>query len=132
MAAFHRFIMAASAVALCTGQAHADPIQKTTVSGHVLKIFFTAALNLDCTSAGVTVVRVTAGPDHGAVSTRMANDFAYFPAANERSRCNTRRVRGTQIEYRSKAGYLGPDAFTLNIIGPSGTDIFANYQINVK
>ena len=118
-------------VAMCTPAA-AEPIKKAVASGHVLKVFFAASLNADCTSIGSISIRLPVGPQHGVVTTRNASDFPFFPASNERSRCNTRRVRGLLVNYRPDRGYVGPDAFKVDYIFPTGNEILTDYQIDVK
>ena len=121
----------ATLVALC-GPVAAEPIKKAVASGRVLKVFFAASLNADCTSIGQVSIRLTGGPRHGVVTTRNASDFPYFPPSNDRSRCNIRRVRGLVVSYRPDRGYVGADSFNVNYLFPTGNEIPTDYEIEVK
>ena len=112
--------------------AQADDIPRTVPSGTNQRIDFLASVNPDCSSIGLPTVRLVTGPDHGVVTTDRARDFLPFPKTNPRSRCNSRRVAGLKLFYRSKNAFFGVDRVRLLVISAEGVEREATYVIQVK
>jgi hypothetical protein len=73
------------------------------------RIGFFTSVDPDCASNGEVEVRVTKQPEHGSAETRTATNFPNFSKENIRSKCNDRKVRGVQINYKSAEKYVGSD-----------------------
>jgi hypothetical protein len=82
-------------------------LARVVTSGTNQRIGFFYAVNPDCSASGDVNVRVTKQPEHGAVETTAATDFPTFPKQNMRARCNNRKVRGVQVNYKSAEKYVG-------------------------
>jgi hypothetical protein len=50
----------------------------------------------------VAALRVTKQPEHGSAETITAMDFPNYPKQNIRSKCNDHKVRGVQVNYKSR------------------------------
>ena len=55
-----------------------EQITRVVASGTRQRIGFFTALNPDCTSSGEVTIRVTKEPEHGAVETTAATNFAAY------------------------------------------------------
>ena len=102
-----------STVQVVSGGSQANINRTITVpSNGSARLGFFTALHPDCSPVHpAPVVRVSLPPQHGVVDITQAHDFAFFPPANTRSRCNTTRVPGLLVTYRPTRGYSGMDAF---------------------
>jgi hypothetical protein len=98
-------------------------------SDGVLRLAHFASVNPDCTSRGITVVRVTDAPAHGTARIRRDKGFTTF---RKQQQCDDRRVDGTTVEYRPEHRYLGPDKVGLDIIFPTGNEWTRVYDITVR
>jgi hypothetical protein len=90
-------------------------LARVVTSGTNQRIGFFYAVNPDCSASGDVNVRVTKQPEHGTVETTAATDFPTFPKENMRGRCNNRKVRGVQVNYKSAEKYDQPP-----LSGPGG------------
>jgi hypothetical protein len=84
----------------------------TVPSGLSSKVYFTTSLTSECGFIEMPVVRLAEAPAHGEVEIVQAEEFPGYAASNPRVKCNTLRVKGMRINYKSRAGYAGKDAFT--------------------
>lgn len=109
--------------------AEAQTESKAVASGSVLHLAHFASVNPDCTSRGITVVRVTDAPSHGAVQTRRERGFTTF---RKQQQCDDRRVDGITVEYRPERGYIGTDRIGLDVIYPTGSERTRVYEISVR
>ena len=91
-------------------------VTRIVASGTNQQISFFYAVNPDCSASGDVNVRVTKQPEHGAVETTAATDFPTFPKENMRARCNNRKVRGVQVNYKSAEKYVGADTLDLLVL----------------
>ena len=91
-------------------------LARVVTSGTNQRIGFFYAVNPDCSASGDVNVRVTKQPEHGAVETTAATDFPTFPKENMRARCNNRKVRGVQVNYKSAEKYVGADTLDLLVL----------------
>jgi hypothetical protein len=125
----YRLAIAAACAVVTSGAAHA---QRYVPSGQSVKLTFVAAVNPDCSPAGMPTVRVTQGPQHGRVNLVRGRDFVYFQPSNIRSVCNQRRVSGIGIHYQSQRGYTGYDAVGLEVFFPTGTYRRGTFNVVVR
>jgi len=95
-------------------------LARVVTSGTNQRIGFFYAVNPDCSASGDVNVRVTKQPEHGTVETTAATDFPTFPKENMRARCNNRKVRGVQVNYKSAEKYVGADTLDLLMRGGRG------------
>jgi hypothetical protein len=109
-----------------------EQITRVVASGTKQRIGFFTALNPNCTSSGEVTVRVTKEPEHGAVETTAATNFAAYPKENVRSRCNEHKVRGKQVNYKSAEKYVGDDELDLLILFPAGFAWEVHINISVR
>jgi hypothetical protein len=96
------------------------------------RIGFFYAVNPDCSASGDVNIRVTKQPEHGTVETTAATDFPTFPKENMRARCNNRKVRGVQVNYKSAEKYVGADTLDLLVLFPGGFGQEVHLNINVR
>ncbi len=77
---------------------------------------------------------VTSGTNQriGTVETTAATDFPTFPKENMRARCNNRKVRGVQVNYKSAEKYVGADTLHLLVLFPGGFGQEVHLNINVR
>jgi hypothetical protein len=75
---------------------------RVVASGTNQRIGFYHALNPDCSASGNVSIRVTKQPEHGSAETIAAMDFPNYPKQNIRSKCNDHKVRGVQVNYKSR------------------------------
>jgi hypothetical protein len=109
--------------------AEAQSESKAVASGGVLRLAHFASVNPDCTSRGITVVRVNEAPTHGTVRMRRERGFTTF---RNQQQCDDRRVDGVTVEYRPERGYLGADRVGLDVIFPTGNERLRVYNITVR
>ena len=107
-------------------------LARVVTSGTNQRIGFFYAVNPDCSASGDVNVRVTKQPEHGAVETTAATDFPTFPKENMRARCNNRKVRGVQVNYKSAEKYVGDDTLDLLVLFPGGFGGEVHLNINVR
>jgi hypothetical protein len=107
-------------------------LARVVTSGTDQRIGFFYAVNPDCSASGDVNVRVTKQPEHGTVETTAATDFPTFPKENMRARCNTRKVRGVQVNYKSAEKYVGADTLGLLVLFPGGFGQEVHLNINVR
>ena len=91
-------------------------LARVVTPGTNQRIGFFYAVNPDCSASGDVNVRVTKQPEHGTVETTAATDFPTFPKENMRARCNNRKVRGVQVNYKSAEKYVGADTLDLLVL----------------
>jgi hypothetical protein len=121
----------AGALPMLAAPAFADT-SKTVPSGRTQQIDFFASLHPDCTSTGTPTVRLIDGPSKGLVTTENGRDFTAFAKPNPRARCNTRRVEGVKLLYRSADNFIGTDRVRILILSGSGAGREAIYDIQVR
>jgi len=107
-------------------------LARVVTSGTNQRIGFFYAVNPDCSASGDVNVRVTKQPEHGTVETTAATDFPTFPKENMRARCNKRKVRGVQVNYKSAEKYVGADTLDLLVLFPGGFGQEVHLNINVR
>ena len=138
-----KFLLTVCALALLSSSAFAQEkspeqmlekqqLARVVTSGTNQRIGFFYAVNPDCSASGDVNVRVTKQPEHGTVETTAATDFPTFPKENMRARCNNRKVRGVQVNYKSAEKYVGTDTIDLLVLFPGGFGQEVHLNINVR
>ena len=127
----------AVAVLALSASAFAQTIAPVTVSrtvptGKEWQIGFYAALNPDCSGAGDIDVRLTKKPQNGAVELEPGPGFPIYQQNSPLHVCNVKQVQGIRVKYTSKEGYIGRDAFDLELLDPRGNDFVVKYSVTVK
>ena len=117
-----------------TGQnyAAAHSYDKVVVSGTPIKLGHFSSLNEDCSSIGDTTVRITQQPQHGQVTLRHENGYAFYASENPRHVCNSRPTPGIALVYVSDPGYVGPDSVAVDAIYANGFERTVSFSLNVK
>ena len=106
--------------------------EKTALSGQEIYVFMDATLNPDCSSMGKNEIRAVSGPSHGNFRLVSGTIYPNYSKANERYKCNARKVQGTRGLYRSKPGFKGHDQVTLSIHTVTGNAHTVVVSINVE
>ena len=102
-------------------------------SGKKVTLDFGYALNPDCSPVdGSVEVKTTAEPAQGAIEVVFGHRFPNYAKTNVRFKCNDKKTRGLLINYKSKEGYVGPDAFDILVLYPSGYAREVHYNVNVR
>jgi hypothetical protein len=83
-------------------------------------------------SEGSVEVKTTAEPAHGAIEVVSGHRFPNYAKTNVRFKCNDKKTRGLLINYKSKEGYVGPDAFDILVLYPTGYAREVHYNVNVR
>lgn len=125
-----RVALALGCAVLLPATALADTA-KAVPSGTTQQIDFFASLHPDCSATGTPVVRLIDGPSKGLITTEGGRDFLPFAKGNVRSRCNSRRVSGIKMFYRSADNFIGSDRVRIMILS-DGTAREAIYTIQVR
>ena len=107
-------------------------ITKIVPAGHTQQIDFFASLHPDCSPTGTPTVRLIDGPSKGLVTTETGRDFLAFARPNPRARCNSHRVAGTKLLYKSADNFIGTDHVRILILSGSGESREAVYDIQVR
>ena len=105
---------------------------RVVASGTNQRIGFFYAVNPDCSANGDINIRVTKQPEHGTVETAAATDSPNFERENIRYRCNQKKVRGQQVNYKSAEKYIGSDTLELLVVFPGGFGQEVHFNINVR
>ena len=71
-------------------------------------------------------------PVHGEVTTKVAPDYPNFRHRNVRSVCNQQLVPLTQVWYTPQHGFVGDDAFGLDLIFSNGEEEPTWYTVHVR
>ena len=120
------------AIAFWFSPALADTLQFTVPMNATRMIHHAGALNLDCSSMGDTVIRVTTPPQHGTAWVSRGVGHSTYPTSNPRNVCNVRRTPQTQLSYKPAKNYVGDDLISLEMIFPDGTSKDDTVNISVK
>ena len=125
--------VAACALLAWASLAGAATVTRIAASGHAVQLGFYYKINRDCTSAAKVTIRTTGAPANGVVTVVSGREFARtVPPTSEYSGCNTRRVPGVLVTYRSRANFAGQDRTTIDAIYDDGHENETTFQIDVK
>jgi hypothetical protein len=97
-----------------------ETVKRVVASGKNQLVGFLYAVNPDCTASGDIDIRITKQTEHGSVEIASATRFPNFPKENIRARCNSHKVRGMQVNYKSAEKYVGDDTLDLLVLYPGG------------
>ena len=142
MKRFFGLFVAAMTLAGCNASPPTAPVfvdgqrlvnrQVVAVSGQPVRVAFATSLNPDCSVQGEVTPRLTTAPEHGTLTFVKTTDFAHYLEPNPRTACNTKRVEGVRVEYRSAPGYLGDDQVVYDMFFPGGQSNHVTAHITVK
>jgi hypothetical protein len=82
-------------------------------------------------AGGSSTARAAREPSRGKLTIQTADDFVYFPPANPRSACNTKRVRGQLVEYHAAPGFKGTETLAYDVFQPRGGVVHYTVTVNV-
>jgi hypothetical protein len=122
--------------ALAQEAAWLDGVQKLELTrvvqaGKKARLYFSYAVLPDCSNAtGETTVKVTTEPEHGTIEVVAGEGFPSFPPENIRAKCNTKRIQGKIVSYKSANGYTGADKFEMSVFLPGGFVREVTYNLN--
>jgi hypothetical protein len=105
---------------------------KTVAAGTTMRLDFASNVNPDCTSAGLTTIRVTQQPVHGGTRVEQTRDFPRFPPINARFACNKTKVPGMALLYTPASGFTGSDYLAFETISIEGVDREFRVALTVK
>ncbi|HYT45638.1 MAG TPA: hypothetical protein VEP90_25155 [Methylomirabilota bacterium] len=92
-----------------------------------------AWLDIDCSNVSDKWdVSISKQPQNGTIELAPSVFFPDYVKDNPRFKCNTNKVRGQALNYKSSPGYKGVDSFTLLIMYPNGFAEEMVYNINVR
>jgi hypothetical protein len=83
-------------------------------------VAFYSSLFPDCSSKGPIVGRLTTKPEHGTLNFVPTDSFPFYGSASTLAACNTKKVPGLNINYKSDNDYVGEDHATILLIFPDG------------
>jgi Domain of Unknown Function with PDB structure (DUF3857)/Transglutaminase-like superfamily len=107
-------------------------LAKAVAVGQKLRVEFLYAIEPDCSSMGVTSVRILEPPQHGKLTVKNGQGFTSFAKENQRYGCNMQKSPGTFVYYEPAPGFAGKDSMTLDIIFPTGQSSKQRYAIDVR
>jgi len=77
-------------------------------------------------------VSISKQPQNGTAEFGPTVFFPDYSKDNPRFKCNTNKVRGQALNYKSSPGFKGVDSFTVLIMYPNGFAEEVVYNINVR
>jgi hypothetical protein len=107
-------------------------LSPTVPTGKKRTVGFFYGLNPDCSSSGEIDARVIKQPENGTVEVEPGTGFTNFPEKNQRYACNLKPSPGLRINYTSKDGFVGKDAFDVEFLSALGGDVVWKYVVTVK
>jgi hypothetical protein len=93
---------------------------------------FFASLNPDCSAIGEIDARVIRQPENGTVEIETGTGFTNYADNNQRHACNLKPSPGVRVNYTSKDGFIGRDAFEVEFLAGLGSDVVWKYTVTVK
>ena len=107
-------------------------LTRAVATGQKLRLEFFYVIQPDCSSVGLTTVRILEKPQHGTLTVENGQGFTNFPKENQRYECNMRKSDGTLVFYEPEAEFTGKDSITLDVIFPLGQSSKRHYSVEVK
>jgi len=90
-------------------------------SGVERMLGFVYALKADCSSQGDIIVKKVREPEHGSIEIIPGESASSYKADSKYAKCNDLKgVPGVLINYKSTDDYVGPDAFKVLVMYPTG------------
>ena len=109
----------------------ASEVIRFVPSGDEATVALTAVANPDCSSAGKTVARILAPPQHGGVTFIYKKVFSTF-TSRIYEHCNEVEVPGMETHYKSAPDFFGEDTMDVLYIYPNGNAQTVHFVIEVK
>ena len=107
-----------------------DVVVDATSFGAVLGPF--SSLNDNCTLQSNARVQILKQPENGTVRINQSAGNPGFPADSSFAKCNGKKVRGTFVEYKPRAGYSGPETFQFVVVFSDGERRILTPTLNVQ
>lgn len=127
-----KVVIATAMVVTLGGCQPTGPVALAVHNNTTQRLDYFYSANDDCTSAGQTVVQVTALPANGKAEVKFAKDYPAYPDNNPHKTCNKTQLDTTQIWYTPNAGFVGTDSLKVTATFPSGPPKDFTYPIVVK
>lgn len=83
------------------------------LSGERTSIFYSYALNKDCTPMGKVVVRAVQGPKNGLIEIVTEEGHSDYKNDDQRFKCNEKTSEVVRIYYKSNDGFKGRTVLSL-------------------
>jgi hypothetical protein len=109
-----------------------ENFSRVVPSGENRRIGFYYHLTPDCAQAGPFTVRITKEPEHGKVEVVTVNDYPNFGKENIRSKCNSHKIKGQELKYKSEPKYIGDDTVEILVLWHSGFAWEVRYDLSVS
>jgi hypothetical protein len=93
-------------------------VNRTVAADTVATLDFYLSVNPDCTSRGLSTIRILQQPAHGVVHVVTRDDFPHFPPGNPRFACNVQKLPEVALDYTPAPAFTGPDLIEYEIITP--------------
>ncbi|RWF40463.1 MAG: hypothetical protein EOS46_29500 [Mesorhizobium sp.] len=111
---------------------HSFSYEKTALSGQEIFLYGGSTLNPDCSKAGKDDLRAISGPSHGKLMIMNGKTYAHYAKKDARAKCDSRKVDGIKVVYRSAPGFKGRDEVTLSLHTYYGYASRTVIRINVE
>ena len=94
-------------------------INRNVPSGKTWNVWFLVGADDNCLALREEA-RTTKEPKHGTVEIVSTVKVTEFAKEGPAAKCNGKKMRGLDINYKSSRGYTGPDEFDLLVMLPFG------------
>jgi hypothetical protein len=101
-------------------------------SGKSRTLWFLAGVNRDCSVQDELEVKTTKAPEHGTVEIVPGENFPAYKKESALFKCNEKKIRGFNVNYKSAQKYVGPDEFELLVLYPNGYAQEVRYTMVVR
>jgi hypothetical protein len=109
-----------------------ENFSRVVPSGENRRIGFYYHLTPDCAQVGPFTVRITKAPEHGKVEVVTVNDYPHFGKENVRAKCNSHKIKGQELKYKSEPKYIGDDTVEILVLWDSGFAWEVRYDLSVR
>ncbi|MCQ8242275.1 hypothetical protein [Rhizosaccharibacter radicis] len=89
-------------------------------------------LNADCSTYGITTVRLASPPGHGTAEVMQGRWHPNYPRTNQRYACNLKPADGVALFYTPAPGFTGKDVLDITLITPHGRSWDTTWLIDVR
>jgi Lipocalin-like domain len=107
-------------------------VNRFVPTGEERMVIFYTSLFVDCSSRGPTVGRITTKPRHGSIRLDQGDSFPFYAATSPLTNCNSKKVPGLMLNYKSEDGYVGEDMASILVILPDGAAVQLDLLLLVR
>lgn len=107
-------------------------VEKVVESGKIQQIERLVGLDADCHPIAKPTISLLQEPSQGRVTVENISVYPSFPPQNPRYRCNTKKVIGQGIFYKSRPSSSGEDAFIVEFVDLLGTPHRLRYHVTIR